>query len=308
MPDVNGELDIAYSCAQEFGAIALEWLTEGVSVLAAGISEKILAGPALAQPYAEEVTDEADPRFVLRVPPLWGEIQVLYSPRDRLYAKPYSRTSLKRLTALAPELREASVELRAADGAGVTRCRLDVVRDGEDSGHARLLVLISRSPDGDITADRPEVAFMKSFAGRPALAFGHVSRVSDPPAGQTDLEQALIRRVWDSLREWDRYLRGYSWVTVVPQVLARQVGGLDGLRASGAFVVVDQLPGGVVWLQATDRWSGYQGDRVERVFEALAPVLPPGMPQPDLPRMPGSIDYLVSWRDAVAFQPGKPEA
>jgi len=308
MPELNGELDVAYSSPDEFAAIALAWITEGVDVLAADISAEILAGPPVAQPYDSGVIDEADPRFAVRPPPLGGDIQILYPPRNKFYAKPYSRASLKRLTALAPQCREASVELRRMTDRGLSRYRLEVGREGEENGYARLLVLIPPVPGADVTADRPEIAYLKNVARRHAPAFGHVSRTGGVPAGETDLEHVLRRRVRDSLRDWDRYLRGYSWVTVVPAALAPRAGGPDGLRASGAFAVVEELAGGAVWLQATDRWSEYRADRVERVFEALAPVLPPGMPHKGRQGMPGAIDYLVSWRDAEALRPGGPGA
>jgi hypothetical protein len=53
------------------------------------------------------------------------------------------------------------------------------------------------------------------------------------------------------------------------------------------------------------RWSEYRGDRVERVFEALASVLPPGMPCRDIWVQPDRAGYLVSWRDAADFHPAR---
>ena len=107
-----GELDVAYSSAEEFGRLVLEWLTEAVRFLAGDVSDEILAGPPLKPYWHRGVIDEGDPRFALRVPPLWGDVSILYPPRNMHYAKPYSRTSLKRLAALAPVLREATVSLR----------------------------------------------------------------------------------------------------------------------------------------------------------------------------------------------------
>jgi hypothetical protein len=237
----------------------------------------------------------------------------MYPPPNRVYAKPYSRTSLKRLDALAAEMREASVALRkTADG--TTRSHaLEVVRVGEESGYARLLTWLDPDIDGDFSADGAEAAFMRGFAGRHAPAFGHVSSANSALPGETQLEQALKRHPWDTLVEGDRYLRGYSWVTVVPAVLAARLGGATGLRASGVFAAVGEVAGGSVWLQAPLRWSQYAGDQavVDRVFEILAPVLPPGRPLPYKlvrPAMPGAPDmpeirapYLLSLRDAAEF-------
>lgn len=107
-------------------------------------------------------------------------------------------------------------------------------------------------------------------AGDPAYAGHH-----------TALDAALRRDRDDSLREARRHLRGYSWITVVPRELAARLGGADALTATGAFAEVEALPPGGVWLRATDRAETYDAAAVRRVFSALAPVLPPGRPEPD---------------------------
>lgn len=78
-----------------------------------------------------------------------------------------------------------------------------------------------------------------------------------------------------------RVLRGYSWVTVCPAELAARLGGAAALAGCGAFVRVEELPRGAVWLQATEDFAGYDEAAMRRVFEALAPVLPAGQPEPD---------------------------
>lgn len=59
---------------------------------------------------------------------------------------------------------------------------------------------------------------------------------------------------------------------------------------------------------AASRWSEYRAERVERVFEALAPILPPGMPEfgelvrPGAPGVPEiRVPYLLSIRDAAEY-------
>jgi hypothetical protein len=68
-----GELDVAYSSPEEFARLVLEWLTEAVRFLAGDVSDEILAGPPLKPYWHKGVIDEEDPRFALRVPPLWGD-------------------------------------------------------------------------------------------------------------------------------------------------------------------------------------------------------------------------------------------
>ncbi|WRZ87699.1 hypothetical protein OHB54_00485 [Streptomyces sp. NBC_01007] len=96
-----------------------------------------------------------------------------------------------------------------------------------------------------------------------------------------NLDAVLRRRRRTSLREGRQFLRGYAWVTVCPAELAARLGGAAALEDSGAFHRVLPLRAGGVLLQASATMDGYTDQVMERVFEALAPVLPPGEPSPD---------------------------
>ncbi len=65
----------------------------------------------------------------------------------------------------------------------------------------------------------------------------------------------------------------FSWVTIIPPEVAARVGGAAGLRASGAFFEVSELPGGAVWLRATRAVGEFDATRSAAVAAALAPVL-----------------------------------
>jgi hypothetical protein len=315
--DLTGELDVVFSSPEEFGRIAMAWLDEGVRALAGDISEEILAGPPLKPYWHEGVIREEDPRFEPDKPSLWGEVRIVYPSRSGgHYMKPYGRTSLKRLAALAPTLKSADVTLERSAGEAWSVHILQVRREGEESGHARLVLPVRAAPD--YTSERPDIAFLRDFARRHEVAFGHVSPVSPSLPGDTQLELALRRHTWQTLPEWNRYLRGYSWITVVPGVLASRLGGAAGLRDNGAFAAVEELAGGAVWLEATPLWSEYSGDQaaVDRVFEALVPVLPAGMPEAadEVPQpQPGrgrgftfiEVPYLLSVRDPAEFREQK---
>ena len=302
---VNGEVNIAYSSPEEFGRIVLDWLLTGVQVLASDISEELLAG----KPVAEEPHRDSDYDHPLRPrPPIGGDVWIDYGEGGKkAYMKPYSRTSLDRLRKMSEELSGATISLgRKMDGR-VIQCVLQADRVGDSAGFARLFVNIPA--DGCIETS-PEIAYMRSFAAANVVAFGHVSPVDNTLLGWTELELGLGRPMWDSLTELDRYLRGYSWVTVVPEMLAARLGGPQALRESGAFCRVDVLAGGSVWLQATPRWSEYGHEQIDRVFEVLAPVLPPGMPESHRMLAPGgpgfparTRPYLLSIRDAAEFYP-----
>jgi hypothetical protein len=97
----------------------------------------------------------------------------------------------------------------------------------------------------------------------------------------TNLDAVLRRKKRTSLRESRRFLRGYSWATVCPAELSARLGGAAALESSGAFHRVLPLRAGGVLLQASDTLAGYTDQVMQRVFEALAPVLPPGEPRPD---------------------------
>ncbi|MFF2330904.1 MULTISPECIES: hypothetical protein [unclassified Streptomyces] len=105
---------------------------------------------------------------------------------------------------------------------------------------------------------------------------------ADAPAGEeTNLDWVLNRRVRASVREARKLLRGYSWTTVCPEELSQRLGGPAALAATGAFHRVFPLAAGGVVLQATGTAAEYSDDAVRGVFEALHPVLPPGLPQFD---------------------------
>lgn len=95
----------------------------------------------------------------------------------------------------------------------------------------------------------------------------------------THLEWALHRDHSDGMSEARTWLRGYSWITVMPREIVQRLDGPDALRESGAFAYVEELPHGGLWLRATEKIEDYDAAAVRKVFGAVAPVLPPGRPQ-----------------------------
>jgi hypothetical protein len=111
--------------------------------------------------------------------------------------------------------------------------------------------------------------------------FGHLSYAN--MGGRTELERNLPRMQGNSYLNtprWRGFLRGYSWWTVVPNELLPQFGGISALRESGGFHEILELPGGAVWLLATQRFADYDRAAVEAVWSALWPALIPGTPRP----------------------------
>lgn len=57
-----------------------------------------------------------------------------------------------------------------------------------------------------------------------------------------------------------------------------RLGGAAALAGSGAFAEVAELAQGGLWLLATENFADYDLTAAQRVFDAVAPALPPGEP------------------------------
>jgi hypothetical protein len=101
----------------------------------------------------------------------------------------------------------------------------------------------------------------------------------DEYLNSTPLERALNRFGTIGFLEAGSVLRNYGWLTVLGERMGERLGGLDRLRASGAFVEARQLTHGGYWLLATRTWDEYGPEEANRLFEIFAPVLPPGRPR-----------------------------
>ncbi|MFD6293833.1 hypothetical protein ACFWFU_03245 [Streptomyces sp. NPDC060235] len=134
------------------------------------------------------------------------------------------------------------------------------------------------APD-DAASCRALVDFLHTALDPSAPAFGRIEGNNFHEL--TNLDAVLRRRKRTSLRESRQFLRGYAWVTVCPAELTARLGGAAKLERSGAFHRVVPLQAGGVLLQASDTLTGYTDQVMQRMFEALAPVLPPGEPRPD---------------------------
>lgn len=106
------------------------------------------------------------------------------------------------------------------------------------------------------------------------VVFGHVSYRH--ACGETELERFLRGYDGDptaNTPRWRSHLRGYSWLMVVPAEIVGMLGGVDTLRASGAFHSVAVLPNGALLLQATPTFRGYRGVAVAKVHRVVRDVL-----------------------------------
>lgn len=274
----------------EFVAAAGWWLTEVGRVLGGPVWDQMAATASTVRlgrdgfPHGEP-GGVAGTVSVLPKPPWTGDA-------DSVTIRPHSAGNhewihgelMRRPLASEFELEELD---DAGDpyevGGGALRVSVTVLEDSPD--WVQFAARMTRFRTGE-NLSQPQVAARWAGVCRELSmhlnpSFAHVcdGYVGD---GQTPLDTAVFRggRI-PSIIGGRQVLRGYSWVTVVPSELAAKVGGVRALLASGAFVVVEELPSGGLWLRATETPADYDGDAVRRVFEALAPVLPPGQPQRD---------------------------
>ncbi|MEU9353586.1 hypothetical protein AB0D65_22020 [Streptomyces griseoloalbus] len=109
-------------------------------------------------------------------------------------------------------------------------------------------------------------------------AFGRVC-MGEPVTPKANLDAVLNRKLRKSVAEARQSLRGYAWVTVCPSELTDALGGADALKRSGAFHRVASLASGGTVLQATETLAAFSNEAMRKTFQALAPVLPPGVPR-----------------------------
>ena len=141
------------------------------------------------------------------------------------------------------------------------------------------------------------------FADQLDPGYGHVDDNFD---GDSTFERCMRtpdrpRDWWDhdySVNHCRSFLRGYSWLTIVPQELVQPLGGIQALTDSGAFAQVRPLANGGAWLLATDDYRHFDHEALHRVFRAVAPVLHPGTPT-NHPRYPGGPPYRLIFQDAA---------
>jgi hypothetical protein len=132
---------------------------------------------------------------------------------------------------------------------------------------------VANDPDGEraILATLREVA---ELAAPLAVAVAVQGSQAEMP-----LEDAISRSNTTYTRSPATVLRNYGWLTVLSDEMADRVGGGGRLGAGGAFVEVERLAAGGWWLLATKTWDEYGPEQANRVFEAVAPLLPAGRPE-----------------------------
>lgn len=302
-----GKLFVPLVSRAGFAAVAREWLGEAVPRLfpewEAGLRSCPVAGP---KPVVRPTGRERPPRDA--GPPWGGPGQVfgemkmcptdpVFRCRETLYTEAAWREFLAGLEA-APC--RASVTVGALDERGYPPAGDFGWVDAErERGWAKLtMVGPAQSTGWPGSAERQEAwaGYLREVADRVGACGGFMT--DDSLALFTTLQYATGRgdvHFTDSRK----VLVGYSWVTVVAPRLAGRLGGAAALRESGAFYEVSTLRNGGLWLRATPVINEFTGDRIRRVFEALAPVLIAG---PAVMKRAGEEFRIAEGVDAADWQ------
>lgn len=197
----------------------------------------------------------------------------------------YSVASLDWACEMACEGNTVSFSLNMVDERKFDRPRefviADVWRDDDDKRWARFGMDVPEEPLSTGSGGGLQSAALdalRRLAHRSNPVYGEIGY---PGKGHcTGLEYAM--RSWglfDSYPRARHHLRGYNWVTIIPQELVARLGGLAEIASSDAFVEVEDLARGGAWLRATTDFADYDLAHATRVFHAVAPVLPPGLPR-----------------------------
>jgi hypothetical protein len=297
---VGMELDVQAGSGDEFAWTAMQWLDTG--------SRRWL-GPA-----REALDRDPDPPWqpagpaIPTGPPgsVWGQVAVTKltpnTARVRRIPKPATAKGWAWLaTALRQRPWSADIQIRVMEPDG-DWIKLHVDTDDDTSpGWLRLNATTSARvfEPGNFDGER-WLRLVRWQAERVNPGYGQIG-VFHGPGGETTLENCLPvnfgrNRPQYTVGESREWLRGYAWVTILAQELADRLGGVAALRGTGVFREVAQLDKGGVWLQATEYFGQYDLVKAAQVFEVLAPVLRPGLPE--LPYLPRYGPYLLVYEDA----------
>jgi len=309
---INLELDIDGSVGRDLPTSAFEWFDE-VSRTTLGDARAALetrgAPPAAPQFVEPAVWNPSGAPVELR-----GTITVSSGRPKSFDAKAISW--LRGQLAAEPERVDLEFGLFAGSGPeapNVWYPSLYAHWPEESPGWLRLGAYVAEKtfldPRHGAAAQQLWLGVLRSFAERVDPGFGQIEYGFDTN-GTTALEWSLSPDI--ELEERDaeytvaqsrRYLRGYSWLTIVPAELASRLGGPAALEASKAFVEISPLRNGGLWLLATNDYREYGPEQVAAVFEALAPVLRPGLPRPNDPRY-GEPPQRLVFEDAAGRTAG----
>jgi hypothetical protein len=291
MLQVEYQLNLDRARVEPLGDVLRLWFAEGVRLLFGSLLEALEAAPPL-----KIVRHNTEP---LQPGQMWGHVALdrRIGGRIRRSLKVYSDQNFAAfLSNLDDSVDHADVHLTHKDGTH-HGCRLTASRG---SNEADLIRMDCRMP----AAWLEDAAYERALLELARITAG----VTNPLYGQIGYYRSDLRTSFnDRLRfgpprtvaKTEAELRGYDWLTIVPENLGQKLGGLQHFEASGAFTEVTHLDRGGYFLLATPTFAEYGMAAAERVFEVIAPLLREGMPYD-----PNPLDaptYVVM-RDAAEYR------
>lgn len=264
------------------GELLRSWFTGAVEVLGGSLRGDLLRAEPLNDALLRQHGPYGEPGDV------WG--QFTQAGAGRIRVKAYSAKSwstfLKGLDAV-PTL--AGLNLLTLDERGLPhgspafhlRADLNDTPEREFAAiNRRWLFLEAEFQTGQLAEEcsrKTILEFVRAFAERAQPSYGEISYPYC--LHRTAFERATVAFSDEAVGDSRRFLRGYAWLTICPPELVERLGGLSGLRASGAFADVEPLTGGGCLLLATTDPASYDMAHAERIFPVVAPILPPGRPR-----------------------------
>ncbi|MFD8595549.1 hypothetical protein ACFV1L_11150 [Kitasatospora sp. NPDC059646] len=262
---VAGDLLVDVGSPEEYRGVVLRFLRDALERVEGPLKarvEELAAGPA-GQVHGAALAG------LIQLSAASPELGGMHQHR------PYSPENLQWLADRAAEGRTVSAAACVVGQGGLrveVLCHLWAWRDDADD---RWAVLRITTPVSAELVDAV-VGTIRGAAAETDPVFGSVGHGGEVTC--TELEHALgLRDLGDTYDDARRILRGYDWITVVPRQLAAEHGGAARYAGSGLYDAVE-LPSGALWLRATEEFADYRGSAVWAVFQAVAPMLPTGLP------------------------------
>ncbi|PJN29873.1 hypothetical protein CG736_05020 [Kitasatospora sp. CB02891] len=274
---LSGEVLLDVGSPEEYRATVLRFLTDALGRIEGPLKARV---DDLADGSAGRVHGDA----------LVGRIRLSAASLElggMFQHRPYSPENLDWLAERAAEGRTVYAVAAVIGQGGLNVevvCDLTAWRDDADD---RWAVLRMETPDSGALVES-----IRAVAEQVDPVFGSIGHGGEMTC--TELEHALgLRDLGDTYDDARRILRGYDWITVAPRQLAAEHGGAAAFAGS-ALSTVDELPSGALWLAATEEFADYRGSAVWAMFEAVAPMLPTGLPtRREWPGVPRQVSPVV---------------
>jgi hypothetical protein len=267
-------IELSVECADAVGLARLgrRWLVEGVTQCASDLMEELKAQPE-QPPYGQRFRPVVSNGVVglLRVDPRF----TMGSAGIRSYTEATWQWFVEQVDAgeyFLAEIHLARLDSRCAMIEPYVHLRIEKLPDLDGWVHVVLQTgkdwLYANSTFRERCVD---LAF--GVAGEFDATFGNWT---DDIAYRSSYEAELPTLTYLTLPKSREFLRGYSWLTVVPPEIAKRLGGAAGLEATGQFVSVRPLVNGGVGLIACERPEDFTSETAERLEQVFRSVLIPG--------------------------------